>query len=191
MALVEPVAFLQIKIDDEVIGFLDIKLNINVTPKTVTNFLKLCSGEVEYKYYHDSYHCYKNSIFHRITRSFCQGGDYEFGTAIGGHAPEGNFKNENYDLKHVSRGVVAMANRDPKKVKSQFYITFRVCDWLDGKHVVFGHVTEESMGVLKRIEEAASDDGEPIKNVVVVGCGEVINGYRVFAANEYTRGHGR
>jgi len=44
-------------------------------------------------------------------------------------------------------------------------------DWLDGKHVVFGKVTEETYNVVKAIEAVGSQSGKTSKPVVIKDCG--------------------
>jgi cyclophilin family peptidyl-prolyl cis-trans isomerase len=44
-----------------------------------------------------------------------------------------------------------MANRGPNTGGSQFFITYEATPWLDGKHAVFGKVTE-GMAVLNQIQ---------------------------------------
>ncbi len=44
---------------------------------------------------------------------------------------------------------------------------------LDGKHVVFGEVTDESMDVVKQIEEFGSQNGATRVPIVITDCGQL------------------
>ena len=55
---------------------------------------------------------------------------------------------------------------------TQFFITTVVTSWLDGKHVVFGEVTE-GMDVVKAIEKLGSQSGKTSKKVEIADCGVV------------------
>ncbi|MBS1826096.1 MAG: peptidylprolyl isomerase [Acidobacteria bacterium] len=98
-------------------------------PKTVNNFVSLAR---------DAF--YDGTVFHRVIADFMiQGGDPE-GTGRGG--PGYRFEDETKGNPHRHCvGALSMANAGPNTNGSQFFITHVVCDWLDGKHTVFGKVT--------------------------------------------------
>ena len=87
---------------------------------------------------------YNGTIFHRIIRDFMvQGGD-PTGTGHGGESiyGGGGFGDEIHQrLKFNHRGQVAMANENrPSSNGSQFFVTLGKCEWLNGKHTIFGKV---------------------------------------------------
>jgi cyclophilin family peptidyl-prolyl cis-trans isomerase len=107
-------------------------------PETVANFKKLAS---------DGF--YDGLTFHRVIKDFMIQGGCPAGTGTGG--PGYQFDDEINDHKIV-RGALAMANAGPNTNGSQFFIvTIDAAPWLDGKHTVFGQVTD-GMDVVDRIE---------------------------------------
>jgi peptidyl-prolyl cis-trans isomerase B (cyclophilin B) len=112
-------------------------------PKTVENFRKLAE---------DGY--YDGLIFHRVIPDFMIQGGCPQGTGTGG--PGYTFEDEINDHKIV-RGALAMANAGPNTNGSQFFIvTTQSAPWLDGKHTVFGEVTE-GMDIVDTISELPRD----------------------------------
>ena len=98
-------------------------------PKTVENFTRLAREQF-----------YDGLIFHRVIPDFMiQGGDPS-GNGTGG--PGYTFEDE-INEHSVVRGALAMANAGPNTNGSQFFIVTKdEAPWLDGKHTVFGRVTE-------------------------------------------------
>jgi peptidyl-prolyl cis-trans isomerase B (cyclophilin B) len=135
-------------------GAIAIELYDDDAPKTVANFLKLAR---------DGF--YDGVIFHRVIPDFMiQGGD-PTGTGSGG--PGYQFEDEFNDHK-VVRGALAMANAGPNTNGSQFFIvTTQAADWLDGKHTVFGRVTD-GMEVVDEISEAERDGRDRPHDDVVI-----------------------
>jgi peptidyl-prolyl cis-trans isomerase B (cyclophilin B) len=112
-------------------------------PKTVENFRKLAS---------DGF--YDGLTFHRVIPDFMVQGGCPEGTGTGG--PGYTFEDEINDHKIV-RGALAMANAGPDTNGSQFFVvTAQEASWLDGKHTVFGQVTD-GMDAVVAIEKTETD----------------------------------
>ena len=115
-------------------------------PETVANFRKLAGDNF-----------YDGVIFHRIISGFMiQGGDPE-GTGRGG--PGYTFGDE-FNQHKVVRGALAMANAGPNTNGSQFFIvTADAAPWLDGKHTVFGQVTDgmDTVDAIEGVQTGAND----------------------------------
>jgi cyclophilin family peptidyl-prolyl cis-trans isomerase len=127
-------------------GSIEVELFADEAPKTVENFRKLAG---------DGF--YDGLIFHRVIPDFMIQGGCPEGTGTGG--PGYTFEDEFNDHKIV-RGALAMANAGPNTNGSQFFIvTTQAAPWLDGKHTVFGEVTD-GMDAVDAIEGTPAGPGD-------------------------------
>ena len=127
-------------------GAVELELFEDDAPKTVSNFRKLAG---------DGF--YDGLSFHRVIPDFMvQGGDPR-GDGTGG--PGYTFEDEP-NQHRVVRGALAMANAGPDTNGSQFFlVTADECPWLDGKHTVFGRVTDgmDTVDAISRLPRDSQD----------------------------------
>lgn len=122
----------EIKVKDY--GTIDVQLDADTAPITVTNFIKLVQENF-----------YDGLTFHRIMDGFMiQGGD-PLGNGTGGsdQTIKGEFRNNKVEnnISH-KRGVISMArSSDPDSASSQFFIVQTDSTFLDGDYAAFGEVT--------------------------------------------------
>eukprot|EP00928_Gymnodinium_smaydae_P014918 TRINITY_DN15476_c0_g1_i2.p1 TRINITY_DN15476_c0_g1~~TRINITY_DN15476_c0_g1_i2.p1 ORF type:complete len:441 (+),score=118.07 TRINITY_DN15476_c0_g1_i2:194-1516(+) len=145
------------------LGDMVIDLKVDEAPEVCTNFVKLC--KVKY---------YNNCLLFNVQKDFIvQTGDPtntgKGGACVHAKLPSGKrfVKDEiTQKLKHNVMGTVAMANTRPNENGSQFYITLRSkVESMDGKHTIFG-VVSEGLDVLAKINEAMVDEKNvPYQNI--------------------------
>ena len=152
-------------------GDIDVELYDDRAPRTVDNFVGLATGgktwtdpesgeDVEGKPLYD------DVAFHRIIEGFMiQGGDP---TETGRGGPGYQFDDEFHDdLRHDDAGILSMANSGPNTNGSQFFITFDAQPHLDGRHSVFGKVTD-GMDVVREIGSVDTDRNDKPRDEVVL-----------------------
>ena len=133
-----------VKITVKNYGEIELELDADVAPITVTNFIELANSKF-----------YDGLTFHRIIKGFMiQGGDPE-GTGMGGSSKKikGEFTANGVanSISHV-RGVISMARGgySMDSASSQFFIVHQDSTFLDGQYAAFGHVTS-GMEVVDKI----------------------------------------
>ncbi|KAL7420169.1 hypothetical protein Q5752_005135 [Cryptotrichosporon argae] len=186
-----PNCWMEITIGGENAGRVEFKLYDDVVPKTAANFRALGSPRHQWRRLALPGRCscqkpngdalppkfgYVNTPFHRVIPGFmCQGGDFERKDGTGGISIYGGkFDDENFKIKHTKPGLLSSANAGQNTNGSQFFVTLAKCEWLDGRHVVFGEVVV-GMDVVKQIEKSGSDNGKIIRDKIpiVKACGVV------------------
>lgn len=141
----------------------DIKLELfcEQVPKGCENFLALCASGA-----------YDGALFHRNIRDFMvqvgipnAAGIVKKGLSIWG----GKFQDEFVPgLTHDRRGMVSWANSGPDTNGSQFFITYKAHDHLDGKFTIFGKVIE-GIEILDEIEKVTvNEKNRPLQDIKIV-----------------------
>lgn len=141
-----------VKIDVTDYGVIEVELDADTAPITVTNFVNLAKAGF-----------YDGLTFHRIMSGFMiQGGDPKGDGSGGSDNPiKGEFSQNGVEnnLSH-KRGVISMARTtDMDSASSQFFIVHADSDFLDGQYAAFGTVTA-GMEIVDKICE----DVTPIDN---------------------------
>ena len=162
-------------------GKIIVQLDFEKAPITVANFITLAEGKNEFVTNENLKNkpFFDGLKFHRVIKDFMiQTGD-PMGTGSGDTGYK--FKDEFSDLKFDTGGVLAMANNGPTTNSSQFFITHLATPWLEGKHTIFGHVVENGMEVVNKIEQ-----NDYINKVTIIRNGEAakkFNAVKIF--NDY------
>jgi len=134
-------------------GDIVVELFEDDAPNTVANFISL----VEKGFY-------DGTPFHRVIGGFmAQGGDP---TGKGSGGPGHTIECE-CDLPTARKhflGTLSMAHAGKNTGGSQFFLTFRPTEHLDGKHTVFGRVIE-GFDVLPKLTRTQGEDGQPAPGV--------------------------
>ncbi|KAG1469843.1 hypothetical protein G6F56_003025 [Rhizopus delemar] len=167
-----PVVFFDISIGDVPVGRMKMELFSDIVPKTAENFRQLCTGEYRRNGVPQGY---KNCSFHRVIKDFMvQGGDFIKGDGTGAMSIYGDrFHDENFVEKHTGAGLLSMANSGPNSNGCQFFITCDACDFLDGKHVVFGRLIDGLL-TLRKIENVSTGpNNRPKLSVKITECGQM------------------
>ena len=152
-------------------GSFSVRLMPDHAPKTVENFVGLASGSKEWEDPRDrerkTTSLYAGTTFHRVIPGFMvQGGD-PAGTGMGG--PGYTFEDEvpaggpSFDRP----GLLAMANAGPGTNGSQFFVTVAPAPWLDGKHTIFGEVTDGYEVVEAIAAVPTSPQNQPLEDVIL------------------------
>ena len=135
-------------------GDVMVELFENEAPNTVANFISL----VEKGFYN-------GTPFHRVIGGFmAQGGD-PTGTGTSGPGYAIACEVGKPGARKHFLGTLSMAHAGPDTGGSQFFLTFRPTEHLDGKHTVFGRVID-GFDVLPKLMRTQDDQGLPVAGAV-------------------------
>ncbi|MDM8568885.1 peptidylprolyl isomerase [Thiotrichales bacterium HSG1] len=134
-------------------GIITAKLFYQQAPMTVMNFIGLSDGTITWQNPETKKQItkplYQNLIFHNVKEFMVQTGDP---TGTGANGPGFVFADEFHpELEHSKAGMLSMATKGPNTNGSQFIITNRPTQWLDGHHTIFGEVIK-NLDVVSKIK---------------------------------------
>lgn len=145
-------------------GDIVLELYYKKVPLTVTNFVGLAEGKIK-SIRPEGQPYYDGLIFHRVIADFMIQGGCPNGNGRGN--PGYKFQDEfDSTLKHSGPGILSMANAGPGTNGSQFFITHKATQWLDGRHAVFGKVVN-GQDVVDAIAK-----GDRLNKIVIKRVGE-------------------
>lgn len=164
-------------------GDITIDLFPDQAPKTVRNFVGLATGSGQWTDPRSGKPSnapfYDGLVFHRVIPNFMIQGGCPLGTGTGG--PGYTFDDEiNPTLDFTQPYVLAMANAGKRGGRgtngSQFFITTAPTTWLQGKHTIFGKVTDrESQAVVDAIGSTPTGPGDRPRTDVVIRSVEIVD----------------
>ena len=149
-------------------GPIKVELFADKAPLTVANFVNLAQRGF-----------YDGLNFHRVIADFMIQGGCPEGSGRGG--PGYRFEDETSNGVRHERGVLSMANAGPNTNGSQFFITHVPTPWLDGKHTVFGKVTE-GLDVVDAVKQ-----GDLITKVTIEGDADAVLAAKAERVAEWNR----
>ena len=149
-------------------GPIKIELYPDKAPLTVANFVNLAKRGF-----------YDGLSFHRVIADFMIQGGCPEGSGRGG--PGYRFEDETTNGVRHERGVFFFANAGPNTNGSQFFITHVPTPWLDGKHTVFGKVTE-GLDVVDAVKQ-----GDLITKVTIEGDADAVLAAKAERVAEWNR----
>lgn len=153
---------------DTVRGPITIELYPDKAPLTVANFVNLAKRGF-----------YDGLSFHRVIADFMIQGGCPEGSGRGG--PGYRFEDETDNGVRHERGVLSMANAGPSTNGSQFFITHTATPWLDGKHTVFGKVTQ-GLDVVDSVAQ-----GDAINKITIEGDTDAVLAAKADRVAEWNR----
>jgi cyclophilin family peptidyl-prolyl cis-trans isomerase len=145
-------------------GFIVARLEMDLTPMTVANFVGLAEGTIANAAFDPGRPFFDGAVYHRVVPGHViQTGIPRSDRAKG---PGYTFPNEIHArLSHNHAGALNMANSGPNTNSSQFCITLGDRSYLDGDFTVFGEVVE-GLDVVMRVAQ-----GDVVESVRIARVG--------------------
>lgn len=139
-------------------GTFTIHLHKKQAPVAVRNFRDLAQQGA-----------YNETLFHRTIPGFViQGGDWTHQDGTGGQSARGGAFADEISDKAMLRGSVAMANKGPDTNTSQFFILLRDAPELQGKHTIFGSLTN-GIEIVETLSQLPTDTFDrPLQEAIIL-----------------------
>ncbi|KAJ7363050.1 cyclophilin-like domain-containing protein [Mycena albidolilacea] len=155
MSSTRSIVFMDINIREMPAGRLKMELFVDIVPKAAENLRQLCTyiSTSEYRV-NSQLQGYKNAMFHRVPDFMCQGTDFLKADSTGSFSIYGD------------KFLLAPSLKF-------FFVMTAKCEFLDGKHVIFGKVID-GMLTLRKIEAVQTGlNNQPKLVVKITECGEM------------------